>query len=66
MNLSRLDDVEEADEEEEEEEEVAPKLTGVVPITVLPLPLSFTIDCLQLSRELTWKSIWLPDQVVFS
>ena len=63
MNLSRLDDVEEADEEEEED---APKLTGVVPITVLPLPLSFTIDCLQLSRELTWKSIWLPDQVVFS
>ena len=32
MNLSRLDDVEEADEEEEED---SPKLTGVVPITVL-------------------------------
>ena len=32
MNLSRLDDVEEADEEDEED---GPKLTGVVPITVL-------------------------------
>jgi len=35
MNLSRLDDVEEADEEEEED---APKLTGVVPITITTVP----------------------------